>query len=1040
MKKIILVTCLFASSLAAQVQIGKGVQIGGASGGGSGTVTSVSVATANGFQGTVANPTSTPAITINVDGTHMLPVNTGATTNYLNQAGGYSVPPGGFPNPMTTAGDMIVGGAAGAATRLPIGTNGYVLTDVSGVPAWAAAATGFTAGGDLSGTSTSQTVVGLQGKAVSATAPTPGQAPTWNGTAYVPTTPAIANMPSPSTLITDYDFHDGSGTTISDVSGNGNNMTLTNGTPVGTTAPRWIVNPATGVGIGMAMGTDSLGSYSLPTINIGTSCETMPVLQNAARTVLIQYFNPPVGTDGTGGVPVYSNTFVIQDFLGSSSGTLGYDFNAYAWTQPLVSVNGGGNLLWSADNIVGFHTDMIVFPTSGAAIFYHDGQPISVYLSQGIPSLQAVNWVLGCNNGAQAFGGGVISAPLLIFRTSFWSNALNSLQVQQAYGFVTNNLVTTKGFQPSVTPPQTGKNQYVCLGDSQCEGIDGSGSGTLFPYVACALTNTCYSTTYNSALSAFGGWSWMATAFGLPGAGAGSLPSQVASGLAKLRGDNNVLHVADLLIGTNGLGNVGAPCATIENLKLAGWDVWVDLLFSLSNVAATDQANRDPYNFRELQAATQCGAVGVIDTSADAFIGVDGQNGTSPYWSGVGVHLTKTGQAYKQQLISRVMNAYYQANPNVQTIYSTSSVTLNGYDRYVTFHTAGGAIAATLPDCIGMVAMPYYFIVNGTSSVTLNAATVAGQTETLNFGLGLVMSGNSSYKLIATTNATAATAPGGCQWIPTIAPNAGGGGGGITQLTGDVTTPTGSGSQPATLANTTVVAATYTNATVTFDSKGRATAASNGTLSGITGTMTTGTMPIATSASSVGNSPIVVSGANINVGGSYAWHMGTVNSDTAYHTCASANFQTAGGGGVAGDTTLLYLCGIGNVQAAHISSTQFIFDLPVVSPTYSTVTNCSSVASPAVCGSAAAGSVLIPTGTTSETLTVNTTAVTANSQIIFYPDDTLGTRLSTTCNSTLATLVGGSFISARTPGTSFTITFNGTILTNGVCGSFVIWN
>lgn len=106
-----------------------------------------------------------------------------------------------------------------------------------------------------------------------------------------------------------------------------------------------------------------------------------------------------------------------------------------------------------------------------------------------------------------------------------------------------------------------------------------------------------------------------------------------------------------------------------------------------------------------------------------------------------------------------------------------------------------------------------------------------------------------------------------------------------------------------------------------------------------------------------------------------------------------------------------------------------------------TATNCSSSASPAVCGAAAAGSVAIPTGTTSSTLQVNTTAVTANSQIVFYPDDTLGTKLgSITCNNTLATLAGGSFISARTPGVSFTITFNGSILTNKVCGSYFIIN
>lgn len=107
---------------------------------------------------------------------------------------------------------------------------------------------------------------------------------------------------------------------------------------------------------------------------------------------------------------------------------------------------------------------------------------------------------------------------------------------------------------------------------------------------------------------------------------------------------------------------------------------------------------------------------------------------------------------------------------------------------------------------------------------------------------------------------------------------------------------------------------------------------------------------------------------------------------------------------------------------------------------YATDTNCASAASPAVCGTSAAGSVLIPTGTTSSTLTVNTSVVTANSQIFFYPDDSLGTRLGVTCNSTLATLAGGSFISARSTGVSFTITFNGTIATNGVCGSYHVIN
>lgn len=50
--------------------------------------------------------------------------------------------------PMTTPGDLIVGGVAGAAGRLAVGTAGQVLTAVAGAPAWAQP-TPMTAVGDL---------------------------------------------------------------------------------------------------------------------------------------------------------------------------------------------------------------------------------------------------------------------------------------------------------------------------------------------------------------------------------------------------------------------------------------------------------------------------------------------------------------------------------------------------------------------------------------------------------------------------------------------------------------------------------------------------------------------------------------------------------------------------------------------------------------------------------------------------------------------------------------------------------------------------
>jgi hypothetical protein len=107
----------------------------------------------------------------------------------------------------------------------------------------------------------------------------------------------------------------------------------------------------------------------------------------------------------------------------------------------------------------------------------------------------------------------------------------------------------------------------------------------------------------------------------------------------------------------------------------------------------------------------------------------------------------------------------------------------------------------------------------------------------------------------------------------------------------------------------------------------------------------------------------------------------------------------------------------------------------ILAALFGTKTNCSDSAGAAACGAAAAGSVVIDASAT--TVVVSTTAVTADSQILIQEDPSLATRLSVTCNTT----TGRDYtVTARTGGTSFTITASAAPTSNPACLSYVIVN
>jgi len=111
-----------------------------------------------------------------------------------------------------------------------------------------------------------------------------------------------------------------------------------------------------------------------------------------------------------------------------------------------------------------------------------------------------------------------------------------------------------------------------------------------------------------------------------------------------------------------------------------------------------------------------------------------------------------------------------------------------------------------------------------------------------------------------------------------------------------------------------------------------------------------------------------------------------------------------------------------------------IFPGSLSSSSLHTSANCNSSATPALCGSAAAGHVSIPAGGSS--VAVTTTAVTSGSEILITFDSSLASELSLTCN----TNPQQPYVIARTPGAGFTLSVPERFIANPGCFSFHIVN
>ena len=147
----------------ANINVNAQGQITSASNGSSGTVTSIGMVVPSFLSVSPSSITSSGTFTLSLSGT-ALPITSGGT--------GATTASTAFNNlsPLTTAGDLLYGGASGAGTRLGIGGAGYILTSSGSAPQWTQNL-GVSSGG--TGLTTLATGALVYGAATSAFVPLP---------------------------------------------------------------------------------------------------------------------------------------------------------------------------------------------------------------------------------------------------------------------------------------------------------------------------------------------------------------------------------------------------------------------------------------------------------------------------------------------------------------------------------------------------------------------------------------------------------------------------------------------------------------------------------------------------------------------------------------------------------------------------------------------------------------------------------------------------------------------------------------------------
>ena len=549
------------------------------------------------------------------------------------------------------------------------------------------------------------------------------------------TQPAGAGVPSgPAPLagaLADYDFLQGSGTALTDISGNNNNGTL----GAGALAPVWT---ATGLSFNAQQQV------------------ALPAAVNASRTFAIGVYLQPIGTSLAA---PYPNQYPM--LVGSSLGGAGlnlmvdYASNPYLDNGQFIlapAIYASGALQSSARNLVsGFHVLTYVLGTPGGVVdrLYIDGLEVTynTHRVTGTPQTSG-NLFLGSSN-TDIFTASGLTGTMYRF-VSFASNTLTADQVMRMSQQIKNE-VASRGVAVAPVDMTTAYPSLHCIGDSITAGYPG-----LTPFCSeLSLTNQ----------PAYGIVNWGTIGITAQAA-VGSERNRVATQCNNQTGPSNAL----VFLGTNDFLNFNQTPASVmtslagevQILKVAGCRVFVGTMLSRTGntqSAGSYDAAKDAYDALILSNAKTIGADGVVDFAANPLLGADGAYSNTTYFEADGTHPTQAGQQLLANAVSNTLNysyGYNEANPHVVT---AAAYTMAAGDGYVTA-SPSAAQALTLPDCTGPSGVTY--TVNNPQSafaVTVVTGNAAQPINGLTTAVTVPANGTAVFRDVANPKAAS-----GCHW------------------------------------------------------------------------------------------------------------------------------------------------------------------------------------------------------------------------------------------------------------------------------------